>query len=166
MRTFSFTIRRKTSSSDVTHGGFGYKVNNTYGNFILQEAGATALYKISGGNVVLVGKIATEPDLINNWKKHLQHIGKFASLSELEAALTSLFNSMETGDMNIFYFSTSMDFPPINGGSPCGFIYKALGTYGVFQITKYSSKGAQITLGSFMNNLLKWGEVTVNAINP
>lgn len=63
MRTFSFTIRRKTSSPDVTHGGFGYKVNNTYGNFILQEAGTSALYKISGGNVVLVGKIVTESDL-------------------------------------------------------------------------------------------------------
>lgn len=166
MRAFSFTIRRKYSSSDITHGGFGYKVNNAYGNFILQEAGSPALYKISGGNVTLVGKIVTEPDLINNSKKHLPHIGKFASISELEAALTSLFNSMEIGDMNIFRFGTSVDFPPINGGSPCGYIYKALGTYGVFQITKYSSKGVQITTGSFMDGALKWGEVTVNAINP
>ena len=68
--------------------------------------------------------------------------------------------------MNIFRFGTSVDFPPINGGSPCGYIYKALGTYGVFQITKYSSKGVQITTGSFMDGALKWGEVTVNAINP
>lgn len=165
-RAFSFTLRRKASSSDITYSGFGYKISNAYGSFILQEVGSSVLYRISGGNVVLVGKIATEPDLINNSKKRPSYIGIFASLSELEAALTSLFNSMETGDMNIFRFGTSSDFAPINGGVPCGFIFKGLNTYGVIQIVKYRGSGAQLVFGSFMDGLLKWGEITVNAINP